>query len=147
MAEIIDREETTLTRDSDITSEFNRFMRCALSIFENGNACQLILNPIKITRSVRQNALMWALLQDLSRQVVWYGQKLSKDDWKEITSASWRGQRSVPNIEGNGFVVLGVSTKKLSIKEMGELITVIEAFGAEQGVKFSAPAWMYEGVR
>ena len=147
MSEIIDKEEITLTRDSNINSEFQRFMRCALSLFNDGYACKLTLNPVKMNRTVRQNALMWVLLQDVAKHVIWHGQKLSKDDWKEIISASWRGQRSVPNIEGNGFVILGVSTKRLSVKEMADLITLIEAFGAEQGVKFSAPEWMYEEAK
>lgn len=88
MSEIIDKEEITLTRESDVNSEFRRFMQCALSIFDNGYACKLTLNPVKITRSVRQNALMWKLLSDISKQVIWHGFKLDADDWKEVISAS-----------------------------------------------------------
>ena len=147
MSETIDKEEITLTRESDVNSEFRRFLNCALSIFDNGYACKLTLNPVKITRSVRQNALMWKLLSDISKQVNWHGFKLDSEDWKEVISASWREQRAVPKIGGGGFVVLGVSTRKLGVKEMAELLEVITAFGHEQGVKFSAPKWMYEEAK
>jgi hypothetical protein len=43
----------------------------------------------------------------------------------------------VPGIDG-GFVVLGKSTSKMTKGEMSELQTLIEAFGAQQGVRFTA---------
>jgi hypothetical protein len=42
----------------------------------------------------------------------------------------------VPGIDG-GFVVLGQSTKKMSKAELGELMELIEAFGAQRGVRFA----------
>jgi hypothetical protein len=47
----------------------------------------------------------------------------------------------VPGIDG-GFVVLGLRTSQMSVAEMAELQTLIEAFGAQQGVRFSAPEYM-----
>jgi hypothetical protein len=43
----------------------------------------------------------------------------------------------VPGIDG-GFVVLGKSTSKMTKAEMTELQELMAAFGAEQGVKFTA---------
>jgi len=57
-------------------------------------------------RSTEQNARMWAMLTDVSRQVVWYGQKLQPEEWKDVFSASLNRQKVVPGIDG-GFVVLG----------------------------------------
>lgn len=90
------------------------------------------------TRSTAQNARMWAMLEDVSRQVVWHGRKLSKEDWKHVFSASLKKQDAVPGI-GGGFVVLGQSTSRMTIREMGDLMTLMEVFGAEHEVKFSAP--------
>lgn len=87
------------------------------------------------TRSVEQNARMWAMLADVANQVEWYGQKLSSEDWKHIFSASLNKQRAVPGLDG-GFVVLGKSTSKMNIQEMTELMDLIEAFGSERGVTF-----------
>jgi hypothetical protein len=43
----------------------------------------------------------------------------------------------VPGLDG-GFVVLGQSTSKMTKAEMCDLQTLMEAFGAEKGVRFSA---------
>lgn len=42
----------------------------------------LIITIREETRSLSQNALLWALLTDISDQVNWYGKKLSPEDWK-----------------------------------------------------------------
>lgn len=88
------------------------------------------------TRTVSQNALLWACLHDISQQVVWYGRKLDSESWKNIFSAAQHQQDTVPGING-GFVVLGKSTSKMRVSEMRDLIEIIHAFGAEQNVTFS----------
>jgi len=89
-------------------------------------------------RSLEQNARMWAMLTDISRQVDWYGNKLTPDEWKDVFSASLKRQKVVPGIDG-GFVVCGQRTSKMTVAEHSDLMTLMEAFGAEHGVKFSAP--------
>lgn len=88
------------------------------------------------TRTIKQNAMMWSCLTDLSKQVDWYGQKLSPDDWKHVLTASLRKQRAVPGIDG-GFVVIGLSTSKMTVAEMTELIELSHAFGSDKGVNWS----------
>lgn len=88
------------------------------------------------TRSLAQNRMLWACLRDVSQQVVWYGKKLDSDSWKNIFSASLKGQETVPGING-GFVVLGQSTSKMRVSEMRDLIELIHAFGAGHNVRFS----------
>jgi len=90
------------------------------------------------TRSSEQNARLWAMLTEVSEQVDWYGKKLSPSDWKHIFSASLRKLDVVPNLDGTGFVALGLSTSQMTRKEMAEMQELIEAFGAEKGVRFSA---------
>jgi ABC-type cobalamin transport system ATPase subunit len=97
---------------------------------------RLVMTVKQQTRSLEQNARLWAMLTDVSRQVDWYGRKLTPEDWKHVFSASLYQQDAVPGING-GFVVLGRSTSKMTIAEMCELQTLIEAFGAEKGVRFS----------
>ena len=87
------------------------------------------------TRSLEQNARLWAMLTDISEQVDWYGRKLSPEDWKHVFSASLSKQDVVPGIDG-GFVVLGKSTSRMTRSEMTDLQTLMEAFGAEHGVRF-----------
>jgi len=86
-------------------------------------------------RSLEQNALMWSLLGELADQVDWHGQKLTAENWKDVLTAGLKRQRVVPGIDG-GFVVLATSTRRMTKPEMSELIEMIYAFGAEQGVEF-----------
>ena len=88
------------------------------------------------TRSLEQNARLWAMLTEVSRQVDWYGRKLTPEQWKHVFSAALKKQDVVPSIDG-GFVVLGLSTSKMTRAEMSELQELIEAFGAERGVRFA----------
>ncbi|KKS35462.1 MAG: NinB protein [Parcubacteria group bacterium GW2011_GWE2_42_14] len=79
---------------------------------------------------------MWAMLTDISSQVDWYGNKLTKEEWKIVLTAGLKQQKVVPGLDG-GFVAIGSSTSKMSIAEMADLITLGYAFGNEKGVKWS----------
>ena len=89
-------------------------------------------------RSDAQNRRLWAMLADISAQVDWYGQKLTSEEWKDVFSASLKRTKVVPGLDG-GFVVCGQSTSKMTKAEMCELQELMEAFGAQQGVRFTAP--------
>lgn len=89
-------------------------------------------------RTLGQNALMWSLLGDISKQVVWADQKLSKKDWKWIFTAAVRKQRIVPGIDG-GMVYLGEPTSAMSKQEMADMIDMIYVFGTERGVEWTDP--------
>lgn len=97
---------------------------------------RMVLEVKPETRSMAQNARLWAMLTDISKQVDWYGRKLSPEDWKHVFSASLKKQDVVPGLDG-GFVVLGLSTSKMTKGEMSDLQTLMEAFGAERGVVFN----------
>lgn len=89
------------------------------------------------TRTLEQNARLWAMLTDISKQVVWYGRNLSPEEWKHIFSSALRKQDVVPNLDGTGFVVLGQSTSKMTVSEMTELQELIASFGVERNVIFN----------
>lgn len=88
------------------------------------------------TRSLEQNAKLWPMLGDISRQVNWYGNYLQPDEWKDVFSASLRKQKVVPGLDG-GFVVCGQRTSQMGKKEFSELVELIYAFGAEHRVTWS----------
>ena len=98
---------------------------------------KMVLEIKPQTRSLEQNARLWAMLDEISKQVDWYGRKLTAEEWKHVFSASLKKQDVVPGLDG-GFVVLGLSTSKMTKAEMCDLQTLIEAFGAERDVRFSA---------
>lgn len=89
------------------------------------------------TRSLDQNSKLWALLTDVSRQVEWYGRKLTPEDWKNVFSSALRKQDVVPNIDGDGLVVLGQSTSKMSKREFSDLVELIMCFGANHNVEWT----------
>lgn len=97
---------------------------------------QSTTKPPSDLRTIEQNSLMWSLLDQISEQVVWYGEKLSAEDWKDVLTAALRGHRIVPGIERGTVVVLGLRTSKMNKARMGELIDLICAFGTEHGVSF-----------
>lgn len=98
------------------------------------SVCKGCGRPMDV-RTLDQNSRLWAMLTELSRQVEWYGQRLRPEEWKDVMTAALKKQRAVPGIDG-GFVVLGSSTRRMTKQEHGELQDLIEAFGAQQGVKF-----------
>ncbi len=89
------------------------------------------------TRSLEQNSLLWPLLDEVSKQVDWYGQKLTKEEWKDVFTASLKKQKVVPGLDG-GFVVCGQSTRVMNKRDFSELCELIFSFGAQRGVKFNA---------
>lgn len=88
------------------------------------------------TRSIEQNARLWASLNDLASQVDWHGRKLDPEDWKHLFTASLKRMDVVPNLEGTGFVALGLSTSRMSKRELSDLLELIYSFGAQRGVVF-----------
>ena len=91
---------------------------------------EVTIKEVKSTRTLEQNAKMWAMLGDISNQVEWHGLHLSREEWKEMITAALKKQKVVPGIDG-GFVVIGASTSKMSIKEMIDVIDFAYAFGSE----------------
>lgn len=91
------------------------------------------------TRTLPQNAQLWALLDEISEQVTWHGEKLSSEEWKDIMTAALKKQRVVPGIDG-GVVVIGAHTSQMTIEELSDLLELVCAFGAERGVKFGDEA-------
>lgn len=88
-------------------------------------------------RSLPQNDKMWSMLTDIATQLPWHGIKLSPDDWKLIFLDSLKRElRTVPNIDGSGFVNLGRSSSDLSKAEMTDLIDLMHMFGANHNVVF-----------
>ena len=82
------------------------------------------------------------MLADVSKQVEWYGKKLSPDDWKHVFTAGLRKLDVVPNLDGTGFVALGMHTSRMSVREMSDLIELISAFGSERRVAWTDPAML-----
>lgn len=112
----------------------------ACKFLELGKSAKVRIEECAPTRTLEQNAKMWAVLTDIAQQVPWFvdgkEQLLEPDDWKDILTAGLKKtQRIAQGVEG-GFVMLGVRTRKMKIGEMVELIEFAHWFGAQKGVVF-----------
>ena len=88
------------------------------------------------TRNADQNALMWALLSDISRAKP-DGRKHTPEVWKALfMSACGHEVQFAQGLDGNPFPV-GFRSSRLSVRQMADLITFIQAWGDEHGVKWS----------
>lgn len=90
-------------------------------------------------RTLAQNRMMWAVLNDIAKQIEWNGEKLTAEEWKHLITANLHGQKCVKGIQG-GLVFMGLSTRKMNKKEFADVVICAEQFGAENGVRFSADA-------
>ena len=102
------------------------------------------VHPLRIVidedkRSLAQNRMMWAVLNDIAKQVNWNGEQLTAEEWKHLITANLHGQKCVKGIQG-GLVFMGLSTRRMNKKEFADVVTCAEQFGAENGVKFSNDA-------
>lgn len=87
------------------------------------------------TRTAEQNAKLWPVLRPIAKTVKWHGVYLSEDDWKVLLlNALGHEMRLVPNVNGDGFVALGQSSRVLPVAVFSDLIELAYAFGAERGV-------------
>lgn len=89
------------------------------------------------TRMDNQNKKMWALLEDIAQQVVWFGSKRSKYDWKDLCTAELKQSEVVPGLSGTPIILTGGSSSNMSKARFSDLIEIIYAFGSQQGVKWS----------
>lgn len=105
------------------------------AIMKAGDNCRVEIKAPR--RTIPQNSRLWAHLNDISRQRVHAGRRLSPSQWKVLfLDALLDETHVVPKLNGIGLVNIGKSSSDLTVKEMADLITLIEAYGAEHGVVF-----------
>jgi hypothetical protein len=91
------------------------------------------------TRTLEQNSKMWPMLDDVARQVEWYGYWLTDEEWKDFFSAIIMKQKVVPNMDKSGFIAVGGRTSKMGKQTFSDLIALMYEFGADHDVIWSEP--------
>lgn len=84
-------------------------------------------------RSSVQNALMWARLAEISKQLEWHGKHWTAEQWKDCLMHAWKGGEFMPGVDG-GFVPIGRSTSSLGVREMSDFLDLLEAFAGQHDV-------------
>lgn len=90
------------------------------------------------TRNLVQNARLWAMLTEISRQADLNGRRFSAEQWKCIFMKELGHEVDfLPTLDGASFFPTGFKSSQLSKREMADLITSIQAFGDLNGVRFN----------
>ena len=110
------------------------------------NAANFNVEPWRAMLSDEQRGLFNAACGDLADQIVWHGNRLSKDDWRHLISGTVLGWRCMPAIDTGdgkpGIVMLGGSSLNLRKSECSDAITMAFHIGdcpAEQGLRDQLP--------
>lgn len=104
-----------------------------LNIAEDG----VIVRFLKPTRTNAQNAKMWAMLGDISKQCELHGKKHIPEMWKAIfMKACGQEVQFVLGLDSEPFPV-GFRSSQMSVGQMGDLITFMLQWGDETGVKWT----------
>lgn len=135
-----------------------RLFACMRDEFAAGKRTVVIQEP---KRTDEQNALMWCLLHDLAAQVGWRKARwrgdrlvaeggyvsfdvdpraavLTPEQFKDVLTAALRQPQLLPGVDG-GIVAVGLSTSRMTKRQLSEVIELIYAFGAEHDVGWSEP--------
>ena len=98
-----------------------------------------VVNIKAASRSLDQNAKMWAMLSDISRAKPG-GRCMTADRWKMVMmQACGHAVQFEIGLDGAPFPI-GFRSSALSKAQMADLITFIQQWGDEQGVQWSDEA-------
>ncbi len=102
---------------------------------------RMVLEVKQQKRSLKENALLHALLTEISRKKEWAGQKRDTETWKRLITAAWcraRGEHVelLPAIDGNGVDIVFRRTSQLTRGECAELIEFLYAWASMNDIVF-----------
>lgn len=127
-------------------SAYDKWCRAAefcQHILDAGLVVELIVRPLQMRRTLEQNRKMWAMLTDIARSIPWVIndvlQFATPAEWKDLLTAYLRRDLRIARGLDGGVVVLGLRTKRMTIAQMTDLITLMQAFGDERGVTWTDP--------
>ncbi|MGY6089251.1 recombination protein NinB [Avibacterium paragallinarum] len=109
-------------------------------------------NPVVVeikplTRTLAQNAKLHAMLGDIAKQCEFQGKKRDIETWKMIMVSAHniaKGGQAEMAIGLEGEVLnLRESTAEMGVKRLASLIDYVDAWAAEQGVRFSDKQGFY----
>lgn len=88
-------------------------------------------------RSNDQNARLWASLSDISKACP-EGRQWTPETWKcAFMHALGHQVRFAEGLDGSGPFPIGFHSSKLTVRQMADLITVVQEYGDRNGVEWS----------
>ena len=96
------------------------------------------------TRTDLQSAKWHAQIDDILKvHPRWQGIRMDKWRYKQMFLAGLESEQrveTIPNMEGDGLLILSRSSSRLKWKDFSDLIEITYAWGARHGVVFREPA-------
>jgi hypothetical protein len=88
-------------------------------------------------RTLEQNALLHALLQEVAERRKWAGRSWDTTVWKRLLTASWMRAEGMhatilPALDGAGVDIIYEPTHKMSKQQVSSLIDYIQAWMVEE---------------
>jgi len=96
----------------------------------------LTFQKVSERRRNTQNRRYWAILHDVSEQLLVNNKVMSVDTWHEWAKRRFIGVREIPLPDGE-VIILGMSSTELSVAEFSDYMQMIEAWATYQGVIFN----------
>lgn len=93
----------------------------------------------KPTRTLDQNAKLWPMLADIQEQVEEMATYSDEDIKLRFLNALGVEMRFLPELEGAGMFPVGLRSSTLTKEQFAGLITLLYAYGAKHGVRWSEP--------
>lgn len=106
-----------------------------------------------VRKSREQERLYHSIFRDFAKQLKHYGREMEAEDWKRLMIEAFyratkddpdyrdewknRAPRQIPNLSGDGWVEVGIESKRFTKKLATGFITFLHAWGDEQGVRWS----------
>ena len=98
-----------------------------------------VVKVSEATRNEDQNARMWAMISDISRAKP-EGRRWTPETWKCAFMHSLGHQvQFCEGLDNSGPFPLGFRSSRLTVRQMADLITVIQEFGDRHDVKWTDP--------
>lgn len=96
-----------------------------------------VVNVSGPKRNLDQNARLWAMLSDISRAKP-EGRHWTPETWKAAFMHSLGHQcQFAEGLDGSGPFPVGFRSSRLTVRQMADLITVIQEYGDRHGVRWS----------
>lgn len=103
------------------------------------------------TRTLEQNALLWPLLREFSRQVQLpvngLMAHLPEETWKDVMTAVFRGDQLQTVVYYGHMILTGASTSSMGKREFADFLTWILAEAVERDVDITRKAQALQDVR
>ena len=83
-----------------------------------------------------QNNRLWAMLGDIAKAGTINGKRYNPDQWKCVfMKAMGEDTEFLPTLDGNSFFPTGFRSSRLSVRQMADMQTFMEAWAAENMIQ------------